>query len=135
MVLIRTGWIQLWKAYLDDNGRIASPTGVVQAANAEYGSVEPGVSAALCDHLANQQIVMLMADQGGIEPVGKDRDEAAAPFGYCHVNLLMRRGIYLFENIDMEGLAREGAHEFLFTWAPLKLVGATGSPGNPMAAW
>ena len=27
------------------------------------------------------------------------------------------------------------AYEFLFAWAPLKLVGATGSPGNPVAAY
>ena len=48
---------------------------------------------------------------------------------------LRRRGIYLFENVDMEGLSRERVYEFLFTWAPLKLVGATGSPGNPIVAW
>jgi len=23
----------------------------------------------------------------------------------------------------------------LFTWAPIKLVGATGAPGNPIVAW
>jgi hypothetical protein len=32
-------------------------------------------------------------------------------------------------------LSAEGAYEFLFAWAALKLVGATGSPGNPVAAW
>jgi hypothetical protein len=30
---------------------------------------------------------------------------------------------------------REKAYEFLFSWAPLKLVGAMGAPGNPIAAW
>jgi kynurenine formamidase len=25
--------------------------------------------------------------------------------------------------------------EFLFVWAPLKIVGATGSPGNPVALY
>ncbi|MEJ8566238.1 cyclase family protein [Elongatibacter sediminis] len=138
VVLIRTGWIQLWKSYLDEHGRISGSTEEVAAANALYGSAEPGVAPELCDHLAGRGIAMLMADQGAIEPVGLAADgaqEDTGPFGYCHVNLLARRGIYLFENIDMEALSEQEVYEFLFTWAPLKLVGATGSPGNPMVAW
>jgi kynurenine formamidase len=135
VVLVRTGWIQLWKSYLDDDGRIAAPPETVRAANAEYGSAEPGVSAELCDYLAGRGIALLAVDNGAIEPVDREPGPDSKPFGYCHVNLLVRRGIYLFENIDMERLAAEPVDEFLFTWAPLKLVGATGSPGNPIVAW
>lgn len=135
VVLVRTGWIQLWKNNLDENGRIAAPAHEVDAANAVFGAAEPGVSAQLCDYLAERGISMLGADQGAIEPVATDFGPHSEPFGYCHVNLLARRGIYLFENLDLEGLASERAYEFLFTWAPLKLVGATGSPGNPIVAW
>jgi hypothetical protein len=102
-----------------------TPNGHGLQANGEFGSSEPGVSVALCDYLASRKITMLLADQGAIEPVDKTRGPGVVPFGYCHMNLVVRRGIYLFENID----------EFLFTWAPLKLVGATGSPGNPIVAW
>jgi kynurenine formamidase len=135
VVLIRTGWIQLWKSYLDESGRIAAPADVVEAANKEFGSGEPGVSAELCDYLAHRKIAMLALDQGAVEPLDSARNPAPEPFGFCHMNLVTRRGIYLFENIDMEGLSQEKAYEFLFTWAPLKLVGATGSPGNPIVAW
>ena len=135
VVLVRTGWIRLWKDYLDENHRIAAPADEVNAANAIFGAAEPGVSAELCDYLAERGISMLGADQGAIEPVATDFGPQSEPFGYCHVNLLARRGIYLFENLDLEGLATERAYEFLFTWAPLKLVGATGSPGNPIVAW
>jgi len=135
VVLIRTGWIQLWKSYLDANGRIIGSPAEVHAANEEFLSGEPGVSAGLCEYLAERKISMLVTDQGAIEPLGGENQVAGAPFGYCHMNLLVRRGIYLFESIDMEGLSQEKAYEFLFTWAPLKLVGATGSPGNPMVAW
>lgn len=135
VVLVRTGWIQLWKDYLDDHGRIAAPADEVDAANARFGAAEPGVSAELCDYLAGRGIAMLGADQGAIEPVAADFGPQSEPFGYCHVNLLARRGIYLFENLDLEDLAAEQVYEFLFTWAPLKLVGATGSPGNPLVAW
>ena len=51
------------------------------------------------------------------------------------MNLSVRRGIYLFENLDLKPLGEDQAYEFLFSWAPLKLVGATGSPGNPIAAY
>jgi kynurenine formamidase len=44
-------------------------------------------------------------------------------------------GISNFENLDLDVLSQEKVYEFLFTWSPLKLVGATGSPGNPIAAW
>ncbi len=51
------------------------------------------------------------------------------------MNLILRRGIYNFENLDLDGVSQEKVYEFLFSWAPLKLVGATGSPGNPIAAY
>ena len=37
--------------------------------------------------------------------------------------------------MDLKQLLNDQAYEFLFAWAPLKLVGATGSPGNPIAAY
>jgi hypothetical protein len=39
------------------------------------------------------------------------------------------------ENMDLKQVSDDQAYEFLFAWAPLKLVGATGSPGNPIAAY
>ena len=51
------------------------------------------------------------------------------------MNLTARREIYLLENLDLEQLSSDRAYEFLFAGAPLKLVGATGSPGNPIAAY
>ena len=47
--------------------------------------------------------------------------------------LLVRHGIYNLENLDLEGLARDKVDEFAFIFAPLRLKGATGSPGNPIA--
>jgi hypothetical protein len=38
----------------------------------------------------------------------------------------------LNENLDLEPLAREKVYEFAFIFAPLRLKGATGSPGNPI---
>jgi len=47
--------------------------------------------------------------------------------------LLVRNGIYNLENLDLEELARDKVYEFAFIFAPLRLKGATGSPGNPIA--
>ena len=35
--------------------------------------------------------------------------------------------------IDLSQLIADKAYEFLFVWAPLKIKGVTGSPGNPIA--
>ena len=37
------------------------------------------------------------------------------------------------ENLDLEELSAAQVHEFAFIYAPLRLKGATGSPGNPIA--
>lgn len=136
VVLVRTGWIQLWKSYLDEAGlHIKGNSADVAKANAEYLSGEPGVAPEVCDYFISKKIAMMAVDQGSIEPLDFAKNPTPEPFAYCHMNLVTRHGISQFENIDMEGLSKEKAYEFLFTWAPIKLVGATGSPGNPIAAW
>jgi kynurenine formamidase len=131
VVMVRTGWNDLWR----DN--LTKAPEQAQKDNAEFNSGEPGVSPELCDHLASRKVSMLGMDNWGIEPY----DFAKVPpaqikeWGYCHMNLVARRGIYQFENLDLKQLGTDNAYEFLFAWAPLKLVGATGSPGNPIAAY
>jgi hypothetical protein len=51
------------------------------------------------------------------------------------MNLVVRRGIYNFENLDAEQLSKEKVYEFLFSWGVLRLQGATGAPGNPLAIY
>jgi kynurenine formamidase len=45
----------------------------------------------------------------------------------------VRHVIYNLENVDLDELARERIYEFAFIFAPLRLKGASGSPGNPLA--
>jgi kynurenine formamidase len=42
-------------------------------------------------------------------------------------------GIHIIEVMDLSRLAETGVREFGFIAAPLKLVGATGSPIRPLA--
>lgn len=46
---------------------------------------------------------------------------------------LTRNGVYHLENLDLEELAADKVYEFCFVFSPLRLRGATGSPGNPLA--
>ena len=50
-----------------------------------------------------------------------------------HTLLLIERGIYIMESLDLEGLAGSGAREFLFVALPLAIRGATGSMIDPVA--
>ena len=50
-----------------------------------------------------------------------------------HLILLVEHGILIIEVMDLEGLARDRVWTFLFVAAPLKIVGATGSPMRPLA--
>ena len=136
VVLFRTGWNDLWR----DN--MSKTQAKARRDNEIFNSGGPGISEEVCDHLARRKIAMLGVDNWGIEPYDfaghgdwptplAEMDEWA----YCHMNLSARRGIYIFENLDLKELGERGPGEVLFSWAPLKLVGATGSPGNPIAAW
>jgi kynurenine formamidase len=50
-----------------------------------------------------------------------------------HTRLLIERGVYIMESLDLERLAADGVHEFLFVALPLKIAGATGSMLDPLA--
>jgi len=71
----------------------------------------------------------------GTEAVGPGfAGETEQPFE-CHVKMMTRSGIWNIENLDLSQLVADKAYEFLFTWSPLKMKGATGSPGNPIAIY
>jgi kynurenine formamidase len=113
VVLLHTGWGSLW---MRDNER--------------YLASSPGIGVAAAEYLAAREIVMVGADNWGIEVSPNADSSLAAP---VHQVMLTRNGIYQFENLATEGLARDRVYEFAFFFAPVPLRGATGSPGNPIA--
>ena len=42
-------------------------------------------------------------------------------------------GIFINENLDLEELAADKAYEFAWSFNPVPIKGATGSPGNSVA--
>jgi kynurenine formamidase len=102
---------------------------------ADFNAGEPGFGISACEYLAERKIILTGADTWATEAVGKGAGgESVQPFE-CHIKLQTRRGIWNIENLDLSKLVADKAYEFLFVWSPLKMKGATGSPGNPVALY
>jgi kynurenine formamidase len=113
VVLLRTGHGRLW---MKDNDA--------------YSKGEPGLGMASARWLCERKVALVGSDTWATEVVPhEDKDR---PFE-VHQLLLVRHGVYNLENLDLEELAKEKVYEFAFVFAPLRLKGATGSPGNPIA--
>jgi kynurenine formamidase len=99
---------------------------------ASFNAGEPGFGISACNYMAERKIILTGADSWAVEAVpGENADK---PFE-CHLQMQTRRGIWNLENLDLNQLVADKAYEFLFVWAPLKMKGATGSPGNPVALY
>jgi kynurenine formamidase len=113
VVLMHTGWGSLW---MKDN--------------AKFGATEPGIGLAAGQMLVDAEVVVVGADTWGVEIMPNPDPSLSAP---VHQLFLARNGIYLHENLITAELARDNVYEFMYSYAPLRLKGATGSPGNPIA--
>jgi len=113
VVLIHTGHGTLW-----------------MVDNEEYNRGAPGIGMEAALWLAEKQVAMTGADTWPVEVIPSEDAELAFP---VHQELIARRGIYNFENLNLAELAADKVYEFAFMFAPVKFKGATGSPGNPVA--
>ena len=112
-VMIHTGHGQLW-----------------MVDNEAYAEGEPGLGLAAAKWLSKRKISLVGADTWAVEAVPHEDPDIAFP---VHEWNLPRNGIYMLENLDLSQLAADKVYEFAFVFAPLRLKGATGSPGNPIA--
>jgi kynurenine formamidase len=128
-VFLYTGHGDLWK---NSEWKNLSHDERVERAKT-FTSGEPGFGRSACEYFAEQKIILTGGDTSAndAQPVGEIEGEAVP----CHTELQTRHGIWNIENLDFEQLLADDVTEFLFAWAPLKLVGATGSPGNPVALY
>jgi kynurenine formamidase len=101
-----------------------------------FDSGSPGFGISACEYLASRKIILTGGDTAPTEAVasGTSGGENDQPYE-CHIKLIAKRGIWNIENLDFSQLVEDGVSEFLFVWAPLKMKGATGSPGNPVAIY
>jgi kynurenine formamidase len=131
-VFLYTGHGNLWHPSLWDSFSTAEKA----ERTARFNSGEPGFGISACEYLASRKIILTGADSWGTEAVagGTFTGENDQPFE-CHIKLIAKRGIWNIENLDFTQLVEDGVSEFLFVWSPLKMKGATGSPGNPIALY
>lgn len=115
-VLFRTGWPA--GRYQDEAAYVGWPTGV------------PGPDESAARWLAERKVHVAGSDTIAFEWLSPGAGHSKLP---VHVVLLVESGIHIIEVLDLEELARDGVHEFLFVCSPLKMVGATGSPVRPLA--
>jgi kynurenine formamidase len=113
VVILHTGWGSLWKVD-----------------NAAFGANAPGVGLEAAQYLVDREVVLVGADTWSMEVVPNPNPDLQFP---VHQLLIPRNGIYIFENLLTQELARDRVYEFAFFFAPLRLKGATGSPANPLA--
>jgi kynurenine formamidase len=103
------------------------------AARAMFADGEPGYGISACQYMASRNIALTMGDTSANDAQpGNEIEGYAVP---CHTEMQTRRGIWNLENVDTESLVNAGVKEGAFIWAPLKIIGATGSPGNPMVLY
>lgn len=90
----------------------------------------PGLGLAAAEWLAPFQPSVVGADNFAVDVVPPVDPEVFHP---CHQHLIMRHGIHLHEGLALDAVAATGRSEFAYVFAPLPIVGATGSPGAPFA--
>lgn len=91
-----------------------------------------GVSADASSWLADKKVKAVGADNVAWDEVGVIDPHLQVTLP-GHLLLLVRHGIYIIENLQLEELATDQRYQFTFICLPLKLRGATGSPVRPIA--
>jgi kynurenine formamidase len=115
VALVRTGWA---RHFGDAGTYLGQDTGV------------PGVTEAGARWLADRQVVATGTDTTAYEQIPAGEGHRLLP---VHKLLLVERGIYIMEHLNLEDAAARGLTEFVFVVAPLRILGGTGSPIRPFA--
>ncbi|WP_285320323.1 cyclase family protein [Pseudarthrobacter sp. lyk4-40-TYG-27] len=116
VLLIRTGWMDFLHS-----GE--------QPDTSYYGGYgQAGIGLDAVDFIDRHEISVVGADNSAVECLPCDER-----YQSVHVELLVKRGIHLLEHLDLRALSADKVHECFLVVAPLKIVGGTGSPINPIA--
>jgi len=106
---------------------------------AAYNCVQPGIGPSAALLLAERDVALLGVDNTAIEalnvegPGTEDPRARAGVTNHLHPRLIAKLGMYMVELLDLDALAADGVLVFMLCTAPLRLVGMTGAPVNPVA--
>ena len=110
-MLLRTGYLDMW---FEQSG--------------DEGYAQPGIGFEAAAWLADRDVVAVGSDNAAVEVIPFDNND----FLGVHKVLLVQRGIYMLEFLNLAELAADECYTGLLSVAPLKVTGATGSPINPV---
>jgi kynurenine formamidase len=113
VLLVRTGYARHW----NDESIYLSAAGVSKSGS--IWAADKGVLAVGADNMVWDAML--------------ERDPDTNMTLFAHAHLLVRHGIYIIENLNLDELAAAGHRECCFIGVPLKFRGATGSPIRPLA--
>jgi kynurenine formamidase len=113
VVLVRTGTDTLWN----------DPDRYLNGA---------GISGEASEWLADKKLFAVGSDNMAWDLPGyvDERLKVSLP---GHVVLLVQRGVYIIENLNLAELSAARIYEFIFVCLPLKITGGTASPVRPLA--
>lgn len=113
VVLLRTGYLSVWPER--------------EAMERHDGA---GITLDAAKMIADAGAVAIGADNESLEQEPSAVPGTPLP---VHVELLVERGVFILELVQLEELARDRVFEFAFVCLPLKIKGATGSMVRPIA--
>jgi len=93
-------------------------------------SGEPGLGKACADWAVEHDIVCWGLDNSSVDVFPYETPGEALP---VHIEMLVKNGIRLMENVYMDEIVSNRVFEFCLVALPLKIKGATGSPLRPIA--
>ena len=112
-IFFHTGWGSLWGKNND-----------------KFNSGEPGIGLEVANWVIEKDLSLTGADTWAVEVVpNPDKTLAFA----VHMTLQTKHGILNHENLAFDDLVADKKYQFVYIFAPLPIVGATGSPGSPIA--
>jgi kynurenine formamidase len=111
VVLVRTGWDQMW----EDNAKFLGTN-----------DGAPGITLSGAEWLIEHGIVATGADTVSYERI-------PSPSLEVHCHLLIESGVPIMEAMNLASLANDERWEFFFFAAALSIRGGTGSPIRPLA--
>lgn len=109
-ILFRTGWLKVWD---EDKAR--------------FNAKQPGPSLEVAQWAGEREVAVMAADNSAVEAYPLEGGLRV------HLEFLRNQGGYLMELLNLDELARDGVHEFMFVVAPLNITRGMGSPITPLA--
>jgi kynurenine formamidase len=112
-VFFNTGWGDLWKKD-----------------NAKFNSGQPGIGIPVARWCVAKELALVGSDTWATEVVPNPNPDLVF---VVHNELITKNGIHNHENLDFAELIKDKVSEFVYVFAPLRMKGATGSAGRPIA--